>query len=56
MFLKVARTRWFRAQWRTPDYAVVKDALTGPLLYAFSQEDSGAAGRLIKEFAKANTS
>src|SRR3546814_4927513 len=36
------------------DYAVVKDALTGPLLYAFSQEDPGAAGRLIKEFAKAN--
>ena len=33
---------------------VAKDALTGPLLYAFSQEDPGAAGRLIKEFAKAN--
>ncbi len=32
----------------------MKDALTGPLLYAFSQEDPGAAGRLIKEFAKGN--
>ena len=26
----------------------------GPLLYAFSKEDPGAAGRLIKDFAKAN--
>ena len=26
----------------------------GPLLYAFSMEDPGAAGRLIKEFAKGN--
>ena len=36
------------------DYAIVQDELTGPLLYAFSKEDPGAAGRLIKEFAKAN--
>jgi large subunit ribosomal protein L10 len=26
----------------------------GPLLYAFSTEEPGAAGRLIKEFAKGN--
>lgn len=36
------------------DYGCVKDALTGPLLFAFSKEDPGAAGRLIKDFAKAN--
>ena len=35
-------------------YECVKDALTGPLLYAFSTEEPGAAGRLIKEFAKGN--
>jgi large subunit ribosomal protein L10 len=35
-------------------FEVVKDALVGPLLYAFSTEDPGAAGRLIKEFAKGN--
>ena len=34
------------------DYAVIADDLTGPLLYAFSKEDPGAAGRLIKDFAK----
>ncbi len=36
------------------DFEVVKDALVGPLLYAFSTEEPGAAGRLIKEFAKSN--
>jgi large subunit ribosomal protein L10 len=28
--------------------------MVGPLLYAFSTEEPGAAGRLIKEFAKGN--
>lgn len=36
------------------EFEVVKDALVGPLLYAFSTEEPGAAGRLIKEFAKNN--
>jgi large subunit ribosomal protein L10 len=36
------------------EFEVVKDVLVGPLLYAFSTEDPGAAGRLIKEFAKGN--
>ena len=31
------------------DYECVQDALVGPLLYAFSTEEPGAAGRLIKE-------
>lgn len=36
------------------DYECVQSALVGPLLYAFSTEEPGAAGRLIKEFAKGN--
>jgi large subunit ribosomal protein L10 len=36
------------------EYECVKDELVGPLLYAFSTEEPGAAGRLIKEFAKTN--
>ena len=36
------------------EFEVVKDSLVGPLLYAFSTEEPGAAGRLIKEFAKGN--
>ena len=36
------------------EFECVQDALVGPLLYAFSTEEPGAAGRLIKEFAKTN--
>ena len=36
------------------EFECVQDALVGPLLYAFSTEEPGAAGRLIKEFAKGN--
>ncbi|MBT2747773.1 MULTISPECIES: 50S ribosomal protein L10 [Lysobacter] len=36
------------------EYECVQDKLVGPLLYAFSTEEPGAAGRLIKEFAKGN--
>ena len=28
------------------------DSLTGPIILAFSQEDPGAAARVVKEFAK----
>jgi len=36
------------------DFDVIKDDLVGPLLYAFSMEDPGAAARLIKDYAKTN--
>ncbi len=36
------------------EYECAQEALVGPLLYAFSTEEPGAAGRLIKEFAKGN--
>jgi large subunit ribosomal protein L10 len=54
VFLKVAKNTLVSRAVEGTDYECVKDALTGPLLYAFSQEDPGAAGRLIKEFAKGN--
>lgn len=54
VFLKVAKNTLVSRAVEGTDYAVVADELTGPLLYAFSQEDPGAAGRLIKEFAKSN--
>jgi large subunit ribosomal protein L10 len=34
------------------DYECLSDALVGPTVLAFSQEDPGAAARLIKDFAK----
>ncbi len=54
VFLKVAKNTLMSRAVVGTDYECVKDALKGPMLYAFSQEDPGAAGRLIKEFVKAN--
>jgi large subunit ribosomal protein L10 len=54
VFVKVAKNTLVSRAVENTDYACVKDALSGPMLYAFSQEDPGAAGRLIKEFAKVN--
>ena len=54
VFLKVAKNTLVSRAVEGTAYDVIKDALTGPLLYAFSKEDPGAAGRLIKDFAKAN--
>ena len=54
VYLKVAKNTLVSRAVEGTDYACVQDALVGPLLYAFSKEDPGAAGRLIKDFAKAN--
>src|SRR6476659_10230977 len=54
VFVKGAKNTLVSRAVEGTDYACVKDALTGPMLYAFSQEDPGAAGRLIQEFAKGN--
>ncbi len=54
VYLKVAKNTLVSRAVQGTDFECVKDALVGPMLYAFSQEDPGAAGRLIKDFAKAN--
>jgi len=54
VYLKVVKNTLASRAVVGTDFEVVKDVLTGPLLYAFSTEEPGAAGRLIKEFAKGN--
>lgn len=54
VFVKVAKNSLVRRAVEGTDYQCVADALTGPLLYAFSKDDPGAAGRLIKDFSKGN--
>jgi len=54
VFLKVVKNTLVSRAVAGTEFEVVKDALSGPLLYAFSTEEPGAAGRLIKEFSKAN--
>jgi large subunit ribosomal protein L10 len=54
VFVKVAKNTLVTRAVEGTEYQCVVDALVGPLLYAFSVEDPGAAGRLIKDFAKGN--
>src|SRR5690349_7629950 len=54
VFLKVVKNTLASRAVVGTEYECVKDELVGPLLYAFSTEEPGAAGRLIKEFAKGN--
>ncbi len=54
VYLKVVKNTLAARAVEGTEYECAKDALVGPLLYAFSTEEPGAAGRLIKEFAKTN--
>lgn len=54
VYLKVVKNTLASRAVAGTEYECVQDALVGPLLYAFSIEEPGAAGRLIKEFAKGN--
>ncbi|HHW4679361.1 MAG TPA: 50S ribosomal protein L10 [Xylella sp.] len=54
VYLKVVKNKLAVRALDCTEYAIIKEKLSGPLLYAFSLEEPGAAGRLIKEFAKKN--
>lgn len=54
VYLRVVKNTLVRRAVQGTSYECVVDALTGPLLYAFSKDDPGAAGRLIKDAAKGN--
>jgi len=52
VFLKVAKNTLVRRAVEGTDYECMQDSLTGPLLFAFSMEDPGAAARLVKGYSK----
>lgn len=52
VYLRVIKNSLARRAVENTDFACMKDELTGPLVIAFSQEDPGAAARVIKDFAK----
>ncbi|MGY0506051.1 50S ribosomal protein L10 [Luteimonas sp. e5] len=54
VYLKVVKNTLAARAVEGTEFEVAKNDLVGPLLYAFSTEEPGAAGRLIKEFAKGN--
>ena len=54
VFLRVVKNTLVERAVVGTEFECVKGKLTGPLIFAFSKEDPGAAGRLIKDFAKTN--
>jgi len=54
VYLRVVKNTLARRAVNGTDYECLQDTLSGPLLMAFSQEDPGAAARVLKNFAKEN--
>lgn len=54
VYLKVAKNTLVKRAVEGTDFECMSDSLIGPLLFAFSMEDPGAAARLVKDFAKEN--
>jgi len=52
VYLKVIRNTLARRAVAGTEFECLTDALVGPTLLAFSQEDPGAAARLLKDYAK----
>lgn len=54
VYMRVVRNTLARRALEGTQFSCIKEKLVGPLMLAFSQEDPGAAARLIKEFVKQN--
>lgn len=52
VFARVVKNTLARRAVEGTDHACLQEALSGPLLLAFSPEDPGAAARIVREFAK----
>jgi large subunit ribosomal protein L10 len=52
VYLRVVKNTLARRAVEGTDFACMSEGMTGPLVMAFSQEDPGAAARVIKDFAK----
>ena len=54
VYLRVVKNSLASRAVEETDFECMKEGLTGPLVFAFSQEDPGAAARVIKDFSKEN--
>ena len=54
VYLRVVKNTLARRAVKDTEFECMTDGLTGPLVLAFSQEDPGAAARVIKDFTKEN--
>lgn len=54
VYVRVVRNTLARRAVEGTEFECMKDGFVGPIILAFSQEDPGAAARVISEFAKGN--
>lgn len=54
IYLRVVKNTLARRAIDGTDFECMSDALTGPLVLVFSEEDPGAGARLVRDFAKDN--
>lgn len=54
VYLRVVKNTLAKRALEGTDFSCMSDQLVGPLILAFSQEDPGAAARLVKDFTKDN--
>jgi large subunit ribosomal protein L10 len=54
VYLRVVKNTLASRAVENTDFECMKEGFTGPLVLAFSQDDPGAAARVIKDFSKKN--
>lgn len=54
VYVRVVRNTLARIAVENTDFACIQEALTGPVILAFSMEEPGAAARVIRDFVKEN--
>lgn len=54
VYLRVAKNTLVRRAVQGTSFACMSDALIGPLVFAFSQNDPASAARVMRDFAKDN--
>ncbi|MGI9305314.1 MAG: 50S ribosomal protein L10, partial [Gammaproteobacteria bacterium] len=52
VYLRVVKNTLARRAVEGTEFECMREGFTGPLMLAFSQEDPGAAARLVKDFSK----
>jgi large subunit ribosomal protein L10 len=54
VYLRVVKNSLAKRAIEGTDYECLSEALVGPMIIAFSQEDPGCAARVLKDYAKEN--
>jgi len=55
VYLRVVRNTLLKKAVVDTEFECIQEVLVGPTMLAFSQEDPGAAARILKDFAKSNS-